>query len=179
MHAERYTYMAGINLWCCILFIKQIKVEYPSAPKRFLLTPRRGHMGRSIARGSKKTLIDDCYDDPKSRHYMLKKLARVLKDELKTMSRVDTGSILRSGYDAMVTFKWELLLRELEAHAPVLNTILHSCTATRKQRSNRNATIGVCASIILKYRCSRMSLVQKMVMLLLHSSHCGKLVRVK
>lgn len=137
-------------------------------------------MGRSIARGSKKSLIDQCHDDPETRKFMLNKIGRVLKGEMKIMSQVKTGSILRSGsYDDMKVFQWETLLEELKLHAPVLYNILDSCTSTKHQRINRSATIGICAAILLRYRCSRMSLVQKVLMLVLHASHCGKQVKLQ
>jgi hypothetical protein len=108
----------------------------------------------------------------------MKKMGRVLKREMKTMSRVKTGSILRSAsYDDMKAFKWERLTEELKMHAPLFYSVLNSCTSSKRQRSNKNAIVGVCASILLKYRCPEMSFVQKMVMLLLHASHCGKQVK--
>ncbi len=37
---------------------------YSSGSKQFNLhTPRRRHMGKSIARGSKKSLVEQCYED--------------------------------------------------------------------------------------------------------------------
>ena len=66
------------------------------------------------------------------------------------------------------------VIDEMKLHTPVLFGILNSCTLTKNQKSNRNATIGICTSILLKYRCHHMSLVQKIIMLLLYGSHCGK-----
>ena len=93
----------------------QMNIGYKSGPKQYhLYTPRRKHMGRSIARGSKKTLIDQCYDDLETRKFMMKKVGRVLKGEMKIMSQVKTKSILRSGsYEDLKEFKWETLLEEL------------------------------------------------------------------
>ena len=76
---------------------------------------------------------------------MMKKVGRVLKGEMKIMSQVKTKSILRSGsYEDLKEFKWETLREELKMHAPVLFSILDFSTATKHQRNNRNATIGVC-----------------------------------
>ena len=80
-----------------------------------------------------------------------------------SMCEVKTRSILRSrSYNDIKNFKWEPFVKELEMH---LN------------KASKNATIGICAYILLQHQCSRMSLVQKMIRLLLHASHCGKQVK--
>lgn len=105
----------------------------------------------------------------------MKKIGRLLRKEMKVMCAVKTGSILRSGsYNDMKNFKWETMIGEMKTHAPVLTSILSSCIETSKR--NRKATIGVCASILFQCRSSQMSLLQKIIMLLLHASHCGKQV---
>lgn len=136
-------------------------------------------MGKSIARGSKKALIDHCYNDPDTRSRMMKKVGRILREEIKTMCSVKTASILRSGnYEDLSNFKWESLMKELKVHAPVLTSVLYSCMKSKSQGGNRMAVIGICASVLFKYRCSRMSLVQKIVTLILHAGHCGKQVSI-
>lgn len=62
-------------------------------------------MGKAIARGSKKALIDRCYADPESRPIILKKIGRVIKEEIKKMCSENTGSILRSGTYADIRFQ--------------------------------------------------------------------------
>ncbi len=43
-------------------------------------------MGKSIARGSKKALIGQCFTDTETRLRMLKKIEREVRKELKVMS---------------------------------------------------------------------------------------------
>ena len=38
-----------------------------------LSTPRSRHIGKCVARGSKKAMIDECYNDPVTRDFILKK----------------------------------------------------------------------------------------------------------
>ena len=45
-------------------------------------------MGKSIARGCKKSLVDQCYEDPVTRGLMMKKLQIVLKREMNVMCAV-------------------------------------------------------------------------------------------
>ena len=47
---------------------------------------------------------------------------------------------------------------------------------TRKPRTNRNAVIGMCSAILLKFRNSKMSMVQKMLSLILYAGNSGKQV---
>ena len=78
---------------------------------------------------------------------------------MNVMCEIKTGSILRSGlWDHMKNFKWQSVIDEMKLHTPVLFGILNSCTLTKNQKSNRNATVGICTSILLKYQCHHMSL---------------------
>ena len=143
------------------------------------MTPRRRHMGKSVARGSKKTLVDQCYDDLETRNYLMKKIGWIIMKEIKTMCSARVQSILCSeSKDVLKNFKWDDLMTELCTYAPLLNKILHFCTKTSKIKRNRDATIGTCAAILFKFRLSRMNLIQKIISLILHAGHCGKQVSV-
>ncbi len=131
-------------------------------------------MGKCIARGSKKGLVDHCFTDPNTFSLVIKKVVRLLRKEIRTMCSVKTASVLRSSnYEALMNFKWDNVVEELKIYAPTFELILQSCTG---KNSRKSAIIGTCASILLKSRCSKMSLVQKMIMLILHAGHCGKQV---
>lgn len=52
------------------------------------------------------------------------------------------------------------LIAELKKHAPMLYKLLSSCTKTIKDSTS---IIGLCASVIFKFRHSSMSLVQWML----------------
>ena len=94
-------------------------------------------------------------------------------------SRANTNSILcNQSSDALNTFTWGKLHDELAERAPLLLTLLEMCTHTRKPRINRQAVIGLCAVILLKFRFSKMSLVQKIVSLILYAGHAGKQVGI-
>ena len=134
-------------------------------------------MGRSIARGNKKTLVDQCYDDLETRYYLMKKIKRIIQKEMKTMCSKRMNSILCSqSKDALTLFKWDDLMAELQAGAPLLYEVLCFCTETKVARRGRNATIGTCAATLFKFRFSRMNLLQKIISLILHSGHSGKQV---
>ena len=87
----------------------------------------------------------------------------------------NVNSILRKT-SALSSFRWVDLVNELEAHVPTLMMILNSATKTRCYRSNRIGVIGMCAALLLKFRYSRMSLVQKLISTILYAGHTGKQV---
>lgn len=87
----------------------------------------------------------------------------------------NASSILASQSESdMKTFRWEKLLSELSGKAPVFLSLLHSCTWIRIPNNNRDAVIGMCAAILLKYRYSKMSLVQRILSMILYAGHSGK-----
>ena len=86
----------------------------------------------------------------------LTQVANAVKDEVRTMCSDSTNYILRS--QDLKTFTWSRLLAELSVHAPILYSILRAATKVKRERSNTDAVIGVCAAILLKYRFRKMSL---------------------
>ena len=142
-----------------------------------LSTPRSRHIGKSIARGSKKAMIDHCFEDPVSRHYIMRKLGRLVNAEVRAMCSDPVKSVLQSkDSDYLKEFKWDHVLDEMKEHAPTLLSILLSSTKTRHPRNNRAATICWVASILFKFRYSRMNVIQKILSLILYAGHCGKQV---
>lgn len=136
-------------------------------------------MGKAVARGSKQTVAIECLGDPATKEQLLKQLGIVIRNELKAMCKVSRSSILCSGSaEDLKNFTWDTLLNEADETAPVLSAILKECTHTKRLRSNRHAVIGMCLSILLKYRFEKMSLVQKIMTLILYAGHSGKQVSI-
>lgn len=154
----------------------QINVGYKK-PRNFILTPSRKHMGKALARGKRKSVAAECIKDPVAKKYIIKKIGVLLRKGMNVMCSDDTNSMLRQQcISAEKDFSWESFLTELETNAPLLFTILHECTHTRRQRLNQDAAMGMCAAILLKHRFSRMSLVQRINSLVLYSGSSGKQV---
>ena len=96
-------------------------------------------MGKAIARGSKKAIVQECFKDViATKHVMVSD---------------NTGSVLRSQeIESMQNFSWDFVVQELSVHAPNLLQLLHSITSTKTDRDNQKAIIGMRASILLKHR---------------------------
>ncbi|XP_064384807.1 uncharacterized protein LOC135333715 isoform X2 [Halichondria panicea] len=153
-----------------------IKVCYKT-PKTFLLTPSRKHIGKAIARKSRKKVAMEALKDPTTRKYLLKMVGIELAKEVKCMSSESANSILQSqNPDDLRQFSWEMLLNELSMFAPVLRQLLDLATNTRVRRSNTDAVIGMCAAILINHRNPKMNLVQRSNALVLYAGHSSKQV---
>ena len=79
------------------------------------------------------------------------------------------GSILQEkSNEALSVFQWKSLVKELKDNAPLLFDLMWGCTTTKKPRMNREATIGICAAILLNFRYPKMNLAQKIISLVLY-----------
>jgi len=118
-------------------------------------------------------VVDHCFKDDKIKDHAVNKVASMIHDEIKKMCSHTVNSILQRT-SATSSFQWVDLINELEVHAPTLMTILNSATKTRCYRCNRSGVIGMCAAMLLRFRYSRMSLVQKLISIILYVGHSGK-----
>ena len=162
--------------------------------RKYTLTPSRKAMGKAVARRSKQSLIVQALKDPVTKVFIVKKIGILLKQELTQMCSDKAKSFLQYQSASVLEFEWDTLIAELSIHAPVLLSLLSSCTMTRKPRQNSSAVIGMCCTLLLKfryffircnlnnsdfychYRYSKMCLIQKAVSLILYASNCGKQV---
>ena len=120
----------------------------------------------------------ELFKDPVSRRYMTKKMGIVMRHELKSMCSERVNSILSSQCSSHLhQFTWDKLPKELSLNAPVFLSTLISLTQTWQPRMNRDAIIGMCSAILLKFRLSKMSTVQKLISLILYAGHSGKQVQ--
>ena len=143
--------------------------------KTHILTPKRKKIVKCVTRKSNKSVANECMKSDDIRKYILLRLGIILRQEIKSMCSKHVNSILQQSISE-VSFSWELLISELSTHAPLLFRLLTECTKTRSQRRNRNAVIGICSAILLKYRYMNMSMVQKIVSVILYTGHSSKMV---
>ena len=162
---------------CSLLFLSiQIHVGY-TQPETFVLTPHRKHLGKAVARKSKKNIAAETLKDSTTKGYIVSIMGREFSREIRAMASDRAKSILQSqNPDDLKQFKWDTLLCELSKYAPVLSRLLLLATKTKRPRLNQKAVIGVCAAILINHRNSKMNLVQKLASLILYASHTSKQV---
>ena len=150
---------------------------YKSAPKSYIMTPRRRQICRPLARGSRCAFARKCLKDRSMRNFIVKGMGVSLRHEIARLCSDDTVSILRSKtITTLKEFTWEKLLEEVREIAPTLFKLLHSCTKTRKLQKNHDAIIGVLIAIMCKHRRPNSALFQQIVSLILYSGHAAKRV---
>jgi len=138
--------------------------------------PTRRPLGKAIARGSRKKLITECMRGIATRKYLNASMSRILHKEIRKLCSTAAKCVLNPEHSncSLQDFTWDRLLEDIAANAPMLLAFLQACTRTRKPRTNRKATIGMCITILLKFRFNKMCLVQKMIAVILYAGHSGK-----
>lgn len=131
-------------------------------------------MSKAIARGSKKSLVDHCFNEPATFKYLKKKIGTIIRCEIKTMCSNKVNSVLRSSGHNSMKFKWSILIEEMNANAPLLLNILQSCISSNS--ANAEAVTCMCSSLIFFHRFKQMNLVQKLISLILYAGRAGKQV---
>ena len=148
-----------------------------SNQRTHILTPTRKRIGKSIARKSNKAVAEECMKSEGIRKYILQHLGVLLRRELKTVCSENVNSVLKHKFEPEHNlFCWDALHQELSIHAPLLLRVFTECTQTRHKRTNRTAVIGMCCSILLKYRYMKMSAVQRIISIILYAGHSSKMV---
>ena len=141
------------------------------------LTPSRKKMGKAIARKSKATIVRECLKDPIMFNYVINNVSQILQSELRKMCSIEVNSVLKQHLQRnFQDFTWNVLIKEAQVHAPVLLALMKACTKTKSPRPNKIGIIGFCIAILLKCRCDKMSLVQKILSIILYAGHSGKQV---
>ena len=149
-------------------------VDYPcGSTETYDLTPKRSKPVVSLSRrcynaAAKGFTKSECLSDR-----IVHSLTIEVRKEMDHICSDDHKSMLRNGdKDALKEFKWRDVCVELETHVPTLHALLRGILP----KSNENF-IAFVMSMILKKRCERMSLVQRVVSTLLYGHSAKKQVK--
>jgi len=150
-----------------------VVVDYPcGATDTYDLTPKRSRPVVSLSRRSynaaaKGFTTMECLSDR-----IIRSLTIEVRKEMDHICSDGHKSMLRDGdKDALKKFRWSDVCVELKAHVPTLHSLLRSILP----KSDENF-IAFVISMILKKRCERMSLVQRVVSTLLYGHSAKKQV---
>ena len=104
-------------------------------------------------------------------------MGKVVRAEVKTLSATSTNSILQQlDLTILKSFSWRTLLTELAQHTPVLKGVLESTGVPGQNRSNFDAVVCLCVTLLARNRNPRMNLIAKMLSLILYAGHSSKQV---
>lgn len=146
-------------------------------PRTFLLTPQRKHLGKAVARRSKKAVAVECMKDDVVQKHILKLVGKMVHTEIKKFCSDSANSILkRDDPQCIKTFSWESFNSEISKFSPVLKGIFQATCKRRMSKTNFNVVLCVCVSLLLRNRNPRMNLIQKIISLVLYGGHSSKQV---
>jgi len=85
-----------------------------SKPRVYRLTPKRRRVGKAIARGRKRIVVEECFKDLVMTRYVMDKVGKAACSELKTMCSVSVASVLqKQSKDVYGDFTWDLLWKRM------------------------------------------------------------------
>ena len=77
-------------------------------PRTFLLTPQCKHLGKAVARRSKRAIAAECMKDHAVQKHILKLVGKMVHAEIKKFCSDGASSILtRDDPQCIKTFSWE------------------------------------------------------------------------
>ena len=118
--------------------------------------------------------------DKNSWPWIVKGVGKVLLSKLKHLCSIKVNFVLRrKDNESIKRFPWEIIVNEVVKNCPTHTALLLSCTTTRKSTlMNQKFIVVVIVSILSKFKCSAMSLFQKMVSMILYAGHAGNKVQL-
>ena len=122
----------------------------------------------------------ECVRDKMTRKHVIKALSQHIRKELKELCSRHIMSIQRSrDPGALKSFSWDAIVNEAAKYAPTLIELLTGCTmkGPKTSKAAQKHMIGVCLSLLCKYRNPKMTLFQRMLSLILYAGHSAKKVR--
>lgn len=105
---------------------------------------------------------------------MIKGIGSLLRYEVKKLCSQNVNSIQRSKESGSIhNFPWDEILKEAKRNCPTLTKLLIAVSTTKTPRRNQMYLISTIICMLCKHRCSRMSLFQRLISVLLYSGHVG------
>ena len=143
-------------------------------------------LGKSVGRRNCRSIAKQVMSHRRIRKCILQKVGKLLKKDMEHVCSKKASSSLRINTpNALRSFTWEGLVKELEKLSPTFYQVLKECVYRRRRRVshqgvsyrvNDNAVIGVCAAILLRHHNTHLNLEQRIVSTLLYSGHAPKQV---
>ena len=118
--------------------------------------------------------------DTKTRKHVVMALTQYVRKEIKELCSRRIMSIQRShDLSTLKGFSWDTIVDEAAKYAPTLIDLLTGCTkkSLKAPQASQKSIIGVCLSLLCKYRNPKMTLFQRMISLILYAGHSAKKVR--
>ena len=156
------------------LFFYQVNLGYPSGDKTVdVVSPWRRKNVKRVVRQNYASLSSSVATSPRTSNLVISNICRVIHKEMKDICSHSHDSILCDSHDGLKQFSWETVFTELKEKTPALIKVLAALLPNHKERKG---TICLIASMILKNRLAKMSIVQRAISVPLYGNGCSKQV---
>ena len=141
--------------------------------KKYILTPSRKELGRTLGRNSSRRFVEHVFDNTSTKKQTILKFIRVLQSEMKKLYHLP--AFIGDSYDltGLLGLSWDGLCESLYNTTPVLVGFLKACipsTCPRKQ-----SILVACIGLLVNSH-QKPTVIQKLVSIFLYSGHSGKQV---
>ena len=155
----------------------QVKVTYQSGTRKVfkINTPNRKRGIKKLTRGSYKSMAAMMLSAPGSSKSFIIEMGRKIIREMHILSSDEYDSFLRSPIEALNNFSWDKVMTEFSKALPTLITLLQFLIPNV---ADKKPFVCFVASLLLKCRHQRMSLIQRVISVLLYGNGSTKQVGV-
>ncbi|KAL5516953.1 hypothetical protein EMCRGX_G002412 [Ephydatia muelleri] len=150
-----------------------VVVTYDGCEKRYVLSPKRERIGKSLGRNFKRAFAQHSLESQEMGKHLLARIHKMIRVEMKNVLKESTVTVTDSDREVFTTRTWESHYTELQRIAPVLLGILDACIP--KHSSRRQCTIAGVIAILVKSH-GRSTLAHFFTSLVLYSGHAAKQV---
>ncbi|KAL5510576.1 hypothetical protein EMCRGX_G006142 [Ephydatia muelleri] len=126
----------------------KVVVTYDGCEKRYVLSPKRERIGKSLGRNFKREFAQHSLESQEMGKHLLARIHKMIRVEMKNVLKESTVTVTNSDRDVFTTRTWESHYTELQRIAPVLPGILDACIP--KHSSRRQCTIAGVIAILVK-----------------------------
>ena len=155
----------------------QVKVTYQSGTRKVfkINTPNRKRGIKKLTRGSYKSMAAMMLSAPGSSKSFIIEMGRNIIREMHILSSDEYDSFRRSPIEALNNFSWDKVMTEFSKALPTLITLLQFLIPNA---ADKKPFVCFVASLLLKCRHQRMSLIQRAISVLLYGNGSTKQVGV-
>lgn len=148
-------------------------MTYEGFEKRYVLSPSREAIGRSLGRNAKQAFAKHSLQSAVMRKNLILRVQLMIRAEMKRILRECTCTVKEANREDMESRSWDRHYTSVKCVAPVLVGILEACIP--KNSKKREDIIVSCIAILAKSH-GKLTVFHLLTSLILYSGHAGKQV---
>ena len=150
-------------------------VTHDGYEKRYVLSPRREEIGKSLARNSVRAFAKHAFVNKMTKKELLARVSTLVREDMKRILSDTTLKFEDVSLKVLTSYTWEGLYIQLTQLAPTLMGLLDTCVARCSPK--RHSILLTCVAVLVKSH-HRQTLIHILISLFLCSGHAAKQVHV-